>query len=388
MKSRLFLAAVLAATACTPQLSRVADTSGQPSGDWLRPAMPGTACRVPGGDGQMLLAERGIGGTGPITKPPARPDAGNPPPATGVAAVITGFGSICLAGLEVDLAPQLAVSVDGAASAPLRLAAGERAVLVAQWQDNRPVTAAVAIRHEIVGPVERVMDDGTVIVAGQVVHVAEGAWVTVKPVSGMWVAVSGLPQPDGGVLASRIDSAVSGAVLLHGRLRRDGQGFSVGTLPVMGRGLAPLAGRMVRLTGQMVDGGLEVTQAVPDQLQTNPATVFGGGVSHYAIQALVSARGGAFAVHMALPPGTALPASAEPAVLGLVRAGPTDLAATSVSVSSAQVGGIGAGMAGDAGAASDSGIGSRGFGTSPIGLAHGPGGAPSGGPGPGGHAGP
>ncbi|MCB8881554.1 hypothetical protein ACELLULO517_14985 [Acidisoma cellulosilytica] len=333
-------------TACTPQASELAGPVRWSDVNWLHPAMSGTACRAPEGDGQMRLAERGIGGTGPITRPPTAPGPTDSKPPTGVAAVITGFGSVCLAGLEVALAPSLTVTMDGLTTSEQNLAAGQRAVLVATWDGHRPITAKVAIRHEIVGPVEREVTDGIWIVAGQLVHIAPGAWVQAALTRGNWVAVSGLPQPDGGVLASRIDTAVAGEVLLRGRLQRNGQDYRIGTLVVVGGDVASLAGEMVSLRGRLVGDALAVQRAMPDQLQSDPAAAFGPGISHFAIQALISgARGGAdpFAAHLALPPGTALPAVAEPAILGLVRAGATGLVATSVNVAggeSADVGGM------------------------------------------------
>lgn len=386
---RRYLALATAAALLVACTRLTPDAAGMPGGSgttWLRPAMPGTACRLPGADGRMQIAERGIGGTGPITRPPPAPNPAGTPPPTGVAAVITGFGSICLAGLEVQLAPALAVTVDGATASSLHLAAGERAVLVATWQDDRPVTAEVAIRHEIVGPVQKVLRPDHLIVAGQDVHVAPGAWVQAALTPGSWLAVSGLPQPDGGVLASRIDPAApSAGILLRGRLRRDGQSFAVGALPVSGGDLAPLAGQPVRLTGRLADDRLVVTVAALDRLQSDPALFFGPRVSHYAIQTLIGGGGngaGPFAVHMALPPGTDLPATPEPAILGLVRTGVTGLVATSVSVAGAETGDGTGGMSPPGNGVNPSA--GDGFGRGPVGghaggLGAGPG---SSGPGP------
>jgi hypothetical protein len=398
-------AAVALLAACTRGSPDAAALSGGSGTVWLRPAMPGTACRLPGADGRMQIAERGIGGTGPVTRPPPSPTPGGTPPPTGIAAVITGFGSICLAGLEVQLAPSLAVTIDGATASPRHLAAGERAVLVATWQDDRPATAEVAIRHEIVGPVQSVLRPDHLIVAGQDVHVAPGAWVQAALTPGTWIAVSGLPQPDGGVLASRIDPAAAAAgVLLHGRLRRDGHGFAIGALPVLGGNFDKLAGQRVRLVGRLVDDRLMVALAVPDRLESDPALVFGPRVTHYAIQTLIGGGDGAgpFAVHMALPPGTALPATPEPAILGLVRTGVTGLVATSVSVAGTAPGSVGSALsaqgsgpnsAKDAGfARGPASVHAGGFGPGPSGPSgpgpSGPGGPGPSGPGPSGPGGP
>lgn len=366
------LAGLLAA--CALQPAGTADLSeGQP--DWLRAATPGTACRIPSGDGRIELAERGIGGTGPIRPQPAAPPAvpSETPPATGVAGVITGFGSVCLAGLEVNLAGDLAVTEDGARARP-RLAAGERAILVARWQSGRPRTAAIALRHEIVGPVEAVLPGGGLRVAGQKVTLAAGAWVEAPLQPGAWVAVSGLPLPSGGVLASRIDAAKPGDVLLHGRLRRRGDLFMVGDLPVTGDGLAVLGGQAVTLRGLLADGRLVVTDAALDGLETDPTRLFGPGVSHYLLQAVVggSARG-AVAFSFATQPGVALPAEAVSAVIGLERAGEAGLVATAVSPS-------GTAAAGQTTAEPRQNAASAMPGRAPAG----PGGGPGGGAGPGG----
>ncbi|WP_459678375.1 hypothetical protein [Acidisoma sp. 7E03] len=46
------------------------------------------------------------------------------------------------------------MSDDGAPAAETALRAGQRAALMARWQDGRPVTQAIAVRHEVVGPID------------------------------------------------------------------------------------------------------------------------------------------------------------------------------------------------------------------------------------------
>ncbi|HEX3984433.1 MAG TPA: DUF5666 domain-containing protein [Acidisoma sp.] len=354
-------AALCLLAACTNVSPEAAGTEHALGANWLRPPMPGTACRVPQGDGRMELAERGIGGTGPLTAP-AAPVAKEPKPTTGIAAVITGFGSVCLADREVSMSPDLTVSVDGSVGAAAELAAGQRALLVARWRHDHFDTKNIIIRHEIVGPVQRVDAGGyRLVVAGQAVTIAPNAWVEAPLASGQWVAVSGLPDPEGGVLASRIDPAAAGAVLLRGRLLRDGARYAVGDLAVEGAGLADLVGQPVTLRGSLAGDALLVAKAEPDSLVTDPAQLFGAAVRHYAIEAVVSKKG-PDAMHFTVPLGMTLPAQAEPTILGLDRTDPNGLVATSVTVA-------GSGFAGGDDPSRDNGIRQRGLvgGAGPLG---------------------
>jgi hypothetical protein len=330
------LAAVVLAS-CAP-MSRWPAESGAASQvvlplNWLHGAGLGQTCRATADGRPLEVAERGVGGTGPLQPPAPKPLPGTSDP-TGVAAIITGFGSVCLAGLEVGLAPDLAVSVDGAPAAEDSLRAGQRAALTARWEDGRPVTGAIAVRHEVVGPIDALGADGRLTVAGQPVRVVAGDWRAAKLIPGAWVAVSGLRAPDGVILASRIDPAAVGDVLLRGRLAGGPDGWRMGLLAIDPPAGPVAAAGAVVVQGRLQDGRLQVAFWQPDTLETNPAGYFGPAVHRYAIQALVAADGHALASYdfkVSLPRNMPLPNAVVPAVIGFERMGMAGMAATSVS---------------------------------------------------------
>lgn len=292
---------------------------------WLHPGEAAGTCRATADGRPLLIAERGLGGTGPLQPkaPTPAPLPGKPEP-TGIAAIITGFGSVCLAGLEVGLAPDLAVSVDGSPAPETVLRAGQRAALTARWEEGQPMTGAIAVRHEVVGPIDSLAPDGRLVVAGQAVRVVPGGWGEVSPQRGAWVAVSGLHAPDGVILASRIDPALAGTVLVRGRLAGGPGDWRIGALALDLPGdSAAMQGPLV-LRGRLQGARLQVVSWQLDGLEADPAGYFGAEVHRYAIQALVTADGHGLASYdfkVPLPRDLPLPRTVVPALVGFERTG-------------------------------------------------------------------
>lgn len=386
LRASAFLGVALVAGCAPAAAPSAARTEMRPiavPADWLRRAAPGQSCRATADGRPMVVAERGVGGTGALQRPPPKPRPDTPEP-TGVAAIITGFGSVCLAGLEVGLVPDVSVSVDGAPASETRLRAGQRAALTARWQDGRPVTSAIAVRHEVVGPIESLGPEGRLTVAGQPVRLIAGDWRAAELVAGAWVAVSGLHAPDGVILASRIDPAPVGEVLLRGRLSGGPGDWRMGRLTIDLPGAPVTAAGAVVVRGRLENGRLRAGVWQPDRLETDPAGYFGPAVHRYAIQALVAADGHALASYefkLPLPRDMALPNAVVPAVIGFERTGITGIAATSVSPEAGSGSGfdahaesaIGAPIRGVGGPPNAAGTMGPGTGTGPgAGMGHGP----------------
>lgn len=338
------LASCLAAPGGAPPEGRAA-VSALPSA-WLRHGGPAGTCGATADGRPLRIAERGIGGTGPLQPKSPAPQPGKPPP-TGVAAIITGFGSVCLAGLEVGLASDLSVSMDGRPAAETALRAGQRATLTARWQEGRPMTGAIAVRHEVVGPIDSLGADGHIVVAGQPVRLVSGGWGDAPLRRGAWVAVSGLHEPDGIILASRIDPAPQGAVLLRGRLAGRPGDWRMGGLAIDLPGDSAAMTGPVVMRGRLRAGRLLVTYWHPDTLEANPAGYFGPDVHRYAIQALVVADGHALQSYdfkVKLPRNLPLPSAMVPALVGFERMGDSSVAATAVSPANAMGSGFGPGL--------------------------------------------
>lgn len=233
--------------------------------------------------GSVQRADRGIGGTG-ITS-------------TGIIGVVTGFASICLAGREVTLDDAVPVRVDGAPASAADLRAGQLAAVEAAAGSGTALRARnVAVRHELIGPIEAVAADGTLRVAGQRV-VSEQAGLmpgsTTRPRPGEWVAVSGLRGPDDTIRATRLDGRAPGTALVRGTLRDEGGTFRLGALEVrLGPGRRAAVGRSVTVLGRYEGGVLFAAAVTEDVLAKDPATYFGAAVRSFVLERYVSANDG------------------------------------------------------------------------------------------------
>ncbi len=276
--------------------------------------------------GGVRLAERGIGGTGlgagsVVADPAASPGNGAVPAprpgdrgigGTGVVGVITGFGSVCVDGLEVALAPATVVAVDGVPATATALRAGQLVALRAADAAEAPRADALAVRHEVVGPAH---DEGSGVleVAGQRVLVGPETRGALHPAPGAVVAVSGLRDATGAVVATRVD--LYGAAvpkqdvpaLVHGTLRRDEGGLWLGALPVSPAPgvLVPGDGPVIA-TGVLENGRLSAATLAPDLLASDPVAFFGATVNRYVLESFVDPASSRLLLGQALR-GTAVP---------------------------------------------------------------------------------
>lgn len=266
------------------------------------------------------LAERGIGGTGGTAPPPP----GAPPPSLGVAGIINGFGSVCLNDLEVGLLPGTTVTVDGAPARADDLRIGQQAVLSVAWRRNLPVTDHLAIRHAVIGPVEQANAGRSLVVAGQRVWLSKATWLNADVRPGRWVAVSGLVTPAGEILASRIDPASGGTILVHGKLQGKRNDPRIGMLSVRlsdsgAAGKLP-PGAAVVATGFEAGGRVTVSTLQPDLLASNPQAVFGHQVHHFLIQSLTGSGPQAVSslnLSGTFPPGSVLTPNNVPTAVNM-----------------------------------------------------------------------
>ena len=182
---------------------------------------------APIGTGQM--AERGIGGTG-------------------IVGTITGFGSVCVDGVEVGIDPAAPVLMDGTPQTAASLSIGQVAAIAAETTPEGLQARSLSVRHEVTGPVQSV-GAGRLVVAGQRVRSNQPS-----PQLGSWVTISGLRDPEGIIHASRIDPAgpglVPGLVIVSGPLTREAGVARIDTLRLRGGGTLPAAGTPVTVSGQ------------------------------------------------------------------------------------------------------------------------------------------
>ena len=287
---------------------------------------------VPACAAEPRLAERGIGGTG--IRPDGAQTADRGIGGTGIVGTITGFASVCINGLEVQYAPETPVSVDGVRSEVATLRVGQVAVIEAADQFQ---ARGLAVEHEVSGPVMAVNQGGRVlIVAGQRVLLRPFTEGVRAPTVGDWVDVSGLRNPLGAIVASRIDPRSPGPVRVTGILRRQGSQLRIGMLVVRGAPLASLRRRVV-VTGRFA-GGAVVMESIAD----SDALPFDARVGRFLVEAYVKGERGRLRIGEILDATIgvafgAVPQEAERAVVELSRGADGGLVAVGL-----REGGIGA----------------------------------------------
>ena len=171
-----------------------------------------------GGTGKMVdrgmggtgkVADKGLGGTGKV----ADKGLGG----TGVVGVITGFGSICVNGVEIFYDEKTAVKMDGRAVEPSALKLGQVAAVFSRPGKHGLEAGIIVVNHALVGAIEAVDEEERTLrvlgvtvdaPAGAIVADASGKRVSLSDLKeGDSVAVSGLWKPNGHVDAARIDRA-------------------------------------------------------------------------------------------------------------------------------------------------------------------------------------
>jgi hypothetical protein len=216
----------------------------------------------------MREAERGIGGTG-------------------IAGVIQGFASVCVDGLEIAANGSVPVAIDGQPASMAALRVGQFVTIAASLPGETPRAGNILARHEVVGPVEDVLSvqPALAVVAGQRVRIPSSAIGDAIVQPGAWVAVSGLRGPDGDIIASRVDSASPGRVLVHGPLISDEGVAAIGSMPIQtARVAGDLIDTFVVASGTYVDGVLAADSISPDLLLSNPPAYFGPETKRLVLQ--------------------------------------------------------------------------------------------------------
>jgi len=264
-------------------LLRVGITLGVGLALALPAATAGAECQKPtdgiGGTGQQPRPspkpgphddeKDGIGGTGHAAPRPvgrtAAVSGGDGVGGTGIVGIVTGFGSVCVNGLEVAYDDSTAIDSNGAAASPADLAVGQLVVVEATGPGGRLRAERIAVRDAAVGPTFAIdAARGALVVLGQTVRVGPdvplGDRASQRPLAladiaiGDFLAVSGLRQADGIVVATRVDRvAPSDRVSVSGPLRPLASGgFGVGALRITNKAAidANLADRSALVIGR------------------------------------------------------------------------------------------------------------------------------------------
>lgn len=270
--ARMVLATLVVAAAFSPALARAGeDPCGIAGTGWFvgEAGLGGTGRAGDVGlGGSGRAGESGLGGTGAV---PGDGD-GSGIGGTGFVGNITGFGSICVNGARITYDRSTPVSVDGRGADVDALAIGQIVAAEAVFENGAWVASAIDVEHTVVGPIEAVDRAGAVLtVAGQTVRLASLDESALGGLTGgAWVAVCGVRDEDGTVVASSVavterdadSGAETGDVRVRGVLERGDDGrLTVGGASVAGASVADgtaekFVGREVLVEGALVRGGL------------------------------------------------------------------------------------------------------------------------------------
>lgn len=261
---RAALVAALLVGACAWRAPAPSVSQPTPAADCAAAATRNPAGLAPGlgGTGAQALADPGgIGGTGQTAQ------EGTGLGGTGIVGVVTGFASVCVNGVEVEVQPSTPVRRNGASADLKDLEVGHVVLVQAEGTGSTVRARRIELVDTLVGPIGSVHPlRREIVVMGQRVHVlADADFKGLK--AGDWVRVSGHRAPDG-VRGSRLQGLASGSDRLAqvlGPLEPDGGGrLRIGATPVDWRvdTPPPPAGTEVMARGSWVDERLRVTHAV------------------------------------------------------------------------------------------------------------------------------
>ncbi|WP_232630869.1 DUF5666 domain-containing protein [Methylobacterium sp. Leaf118] len=249
------------------------------------------------------LQDRGLGGTGARPTEAETPGGDRGLGGTGVIGTIRRFGSIVVNGLRIAYPRDVRVTIDGRPARAADLRIGHVVRVVARGRAGDLVTRAIAVTSEVVGPVEAVAP-GRLTVLGQAVS-TEGLGDRDAVAVGERVAVSGLRQGDGTIVASRIERRDTGPDRVAGPVQRGADGVPrIGALAMTG--IRPgLYGRRAEVEGRLGEAGFDVA-AVRDGSRPFPA-----GLGRASIEGYLATGGGG----LRLGSGLAVAGRIDPAAL-------------------------------------------------------------------------
>jgi len=197
----------------------VCDISGSGIGGTGAPSSKNNGSGI-GGTGSPLPKKNGsgIGGTGAIANESGIGGTGQKTDnqASIIIGTITGFGSICVNGVEIHYAASTPIQINGEASNTDQLALGQVVSVNVSGTGHEVYAKDIQVMNIISGPVTEIDSQlNQVTVLGQKVHLSDKTHfsdvkVTLANIQkGSFIQVSGLRQNDGGIVASRIANSFS-----------------------------------------------------------------------------------------------------------------------------------------------------------------------------------
>ncbi len=256
---------------------------------------PDAAANGCAGGGEPRPDEGGIGGTGILSMQPD--DEGgiggtgiSAEADTGVIGTVTGFGSICVNGVEIHYGADTPVQIDGQPATAGQLAVGQVVEVTASGTASDLQARHIAVRHVVSGPVTRLdAERAEIEVMGQTVllspltRVGDGesaAVATAFPLESS-VQVSGMRRDDGAVEASRINRVDTPAVQVVGPVTKvdSGMVWVAGTAARTNSAAAIAVGDEVQVAGHWDGAAIRAAS-----ITAIPRVPFDGHVTHVNIE--------------------------------------------------------------------------------------------------------
>ncbi len=174
---------------------------------------------------------------------------------TGIVGTVTGFGSIFVNGIEVELSDQTTLGVNGQRVAEHPFQIGETVEIRVADAASYTHALTLNIRHEVIGPVASWDQERQLLqVLGQQIRVAQdnASWLP-----GQFVAVSGYLDQDGIIQARLVQNYDGNRILLRGDANEIQQQLDVSGISIAGDNrLSAFKGAVVlegNLQKQMLD---------------------------------------------------------------------------------------------------------------------------------------
>lgn len=241
----------------------------------------GTGSPQPAGHGGI----GGIGGTG------QQADGGMG--GTGIVGIVTGFGSVCVNGLEVHYDATTPVNRNGLPALADQLALGQVIAIEAAGKNGQLRARRISILEALAGPTTQVdVASGQLRVMGQTVKISGdtrlvGVGHLDELAVGVALHVSGYRDAADQVVASRLEVARGmDGVSAIGPL--GGMGETVGGVAISRPSAAPAAGTEVLVRGTWDGSRLRVAS-----VQSDPTLPFFGRVDKVVLEGLVLEHRGA-----------------------------------------------------------------------------------------------
>lgn len=170
----------------------------------------------------------GIGGTGHQPSGDGRGIGG-----TGIVGTVRAFGSIWVNGVEVHYWEDQPLTIYDRPGTPKDLRVGQVVAMEARVQAGRLVADAIEVRHAVVGPIALLDRRAGILHAlGQRIRMPQDDPLNATLREGDWIAVSGIRDPAGVVVASHLDRPPEG---LEAWVRGEVEGVDSSGLAIGGR---------------------------------------------------------------------------------------------------------------------------------------------------------